>query len=185
MKKLSWRTQLSHHPVLWHHDRHNWSILVMSRISTRAMFTYSRFEIPLFPVVLCCSTNILLFSLSATTGLILFYDQASLTYYCSRNKVTFWPKGTQPYCPLNTAYVSYNNDQSVFHIRWVLLSPPSNKVYKLHVLSQVGFLSNSGIVCQSVHILILVLVPSQELSTTRKPLPDRGSSPEKLLELHW
>jgi hypothetical protein len=64
-------------------------------------------------------------------------------------------------------------------------SPPSNKVYKLHVLSQVGFLSNSGIVCQSVHILILVLVPSQELSTTRKPLPDRGSSPEKLLELHW
>lgn len=113
MKKLSWRTQLSHHPVLWHHDPHNWSILVMSRISTRAMFT-SRFEIPLFPVVLCCSTNILLFSLSATTGLILFYDQASLTYYCSRNKVTFWPKGTQPYCPLNTAYVSYNNRIRVF-----------------------------------------------------------------------
>jgi len=86
----------------------------MSRISTRAMFTYSRFEIPLFAVVLCCSTNILLFSLSATTGLILFYDQASLTYYCSRNKVTFWPKGTQPYCPLNTAYVSYNNRIRVF-----------------------------------------------------------------------
>ncbi len=157
----------------------------MSRISTRAMFTYSRFEIPLFAVVLCCSTNILLFSLSATTGLILFYDQASLTYYCSRNKVTFWPKGTQPYCPLNTAYVSYNNRIRVFftYVESCCRHPATR--YKLHVLSQVGFLSNSGIVCQSVHILILVLVPSQELSTTRKPLPDRGSSPEKLLELHW
>jgi len=95
------------------------------------------------------------------------------------------PGGTQPYCPLNTAYVSYNNRIRVFFTYVESCSPPSNKVYKLHVLSQVGFLSNSGIVCQSVHILILVLVPSQELSTTRKPLPDRGSSPEKLLELHW